>query len=212
MESELTEKYLPLFKQYLIPILLGFLGLLCLGYGLLTLNQQKQQKADILSDGAQTEITVAKEKEISPVVRKDEISVDVEGAVIKPGVYQLSADSRVQDALISAGGMSGNADRKTISKNLNLASKLSDGAKIYIPYNGESVLVAGQGSVLGSQTNMVNINQANESELENLPGIGVVTAGKIISNRPYGSIDELVQKKVIGEKVFEKIKDMITAQ
>lgn len=210
MESELTEKYLPLFKQYLIPILLGFLGLLCLGYGLLTINQQKQQKSDILSDGVATESSVA--RAISPTVKKDEITVDIEGAVLKPGVYTLASDSRVQDALIHAGGMSSNADRQTISRNLNLAGKLSDGEKIYVPFVGESVLVAGQENVLGSQTGMININQASQTDLENLPGIGAVTAGRIISNRPYATIDELVQKKIVGEKVFEKVKGMIVAQ
>src|SRR5579885_1122513 len=210
MESEFTEKYLPLLKHYSIPIALGLIGLICLGYGMIDLNQQKSIKTDILSGGATTQSSAA--TAISPAVKQQTLIVDVEGAVLKPGVYHLPADSRIQDALIAAGGLSAGADRHSIAKNLNLADRLSDGSKIYIPFSGETVGISTQETVLGAQTGSININTATESDLDGLPGIGAVTAAKIISQRPYTSRDELVEKKIIGEKEFEKIKEMITTE
>jgi competence protein ComEA len=144
-----------------------------------------------------------------------QIAIDVEGAVLKPGVYMLPFDSRVQDALIVAGGMSDKADRLKVAKGMNLAAKLIDGGKIYIPFQGDSASTAqGGGSsenVLGDATSsMVNINTASDSELDGLSGVGPSTVKKITANRPYGSIDELLSKKVVGKSVFEKIKGAIT--
>jgi competence protein ComEA len=150
---------------------------------------------------------------VSPASAK-EITVDIEGAVQKPGVYSLSATSRVQDALISAGGLSDKADRSKVSKAMNLAAKLVDGAKIYIPQEGEQAMASsgdsGGQTVLGSETSsVININTASESELDSLPGVGPATAAKIIKGRPYSSLEELIQKKILGTKVFSNIKDKI---
>jgi competence protein ComEA len=114
-----------------------------------------------------------------------------------------------------AGGMSQDADKIKVSQTLNLAAKLSDGAKLYIPSVGEQMMTSQESnnsmSVLSSSnTNGININQASASELEALPGIGKVAADKIIKNRPYQNISELVEKKVIGGSVFEKIKTKIS--
>jgi len=59
-------------------------------------------------------------------------------------------------------------------------------------------------------TGLVSINSGTQAELEELPGIGPVTAGKIIDNRPYGSVQELLERKIVGKTTFEKIKDLIT--
>lgn len=134
------------------------------------------------------------------------IFIDIEGAVVVPGLYKLPQDSRIQDSLIAAGGLSATADREYIAKNLNLATKLTDGAKIYVPSIGEAVI---GGAVLNSSS-QININTGSQSGLESLPGIGPVTAAKIIEGRPYGSIDELLSKKIVGSKVFNQIKDKIT--
>jgi competence protein ComEA len=132
------------------------------------------------------------------------IKVDVDGEVAKPGLYSLKPDARVQDALIAAGGLTPNANRRAI----NLALKVADGQKIYVPAVGEVSAV--QSTVLSAQSELISINQASESELDKLPGVGPVTAQKIIDFRPYSSIEELVSKKAVGEKVFEKIRDLIT--
>src|SRR3989344_3599763 len=113
-----------------------------------------------------------------------------------------------------AGGFSDKANTEWIAKNLNLAAKLTDAAKIYIPFAGEELATSGSmdsTSTTGTtgNTGLININSANQAQLESLPGVGPVTAAKIISGRPYGSVDELLGKKIVGASVFEKIKEKI---
>ncbi|MBI1919158.1 ComEA family DNA-binding protein [Candidatus Microgenomates bacterium] len=143
-----------------------------------------------------------------------QIMVDIEGAVVNPGVYQLKSEARLQDGLIAAGGLSAAADRDYIAKNLNLAIKLKDGAKIYIPRDGESVSLPAQtgqkSQTIGASDGLINVNTASLSELDKLPGVGPVTGQKIIDNRPYGDVNELLSKKIVGQKVFEQIKEKIT--
>ena len=133
--------------------------------------------------------------------------VHVDGAVITPGVYEMSAESRVSDAISASGGLSDSADMTRV----NLAAKVSDGQKIYIPKVGESTNDSvSSGSVSGqSMSALVNINTASESQLDTLPGIGPATAQKIIASRPYSSPEDLLAKKAVGQSVYEKIKDLI---
>lgn len=144
------------------------------------------------------------------------IKADIEGAVLKPGVYELESGSRIGDLLIMAGGLTVEADREWVSKTLNLAAKLTDGGKVYIPSVGEvgSVKVEsgkGSGTVGGAITSLlISINSASLSELDKLPGVGPVTAQKIIDGRPYQTIEELVSRKIVGQSVFEKIKEQIS--
>lgn len=135
--------------------------------------------------------------------------VDVEGAVMSPGVYQLSEGSRLKDALILAGGLSGDADRSFCEKNLNMASLISDGQKIYIPAKSGSATVVGYSeSVLGQKT--VSLNYGTVSELDTLWGIGESRAESIVKNRPYQSIDDLVSKGVLPKSVVEKIRESVS--
>lgn len=138
-----------------------------------------------------------------------EIVVDVAGAVTKPGVYKLKVGVRVANAIEAAGNFSTKADLSWVAKNLNLAAKLQDGAKIYIPVKGE----AGSGT-LGtssfSTADKININTASQAHLESLPAVGPVTAAKIIAGRPYNSVDELLTKKILGKSTFEKIKNLVS--
>lgn len=141
------------------------------------------------------------------------ISVDVSGAVNRPGVYQLKFGARVEDAIKFSGGFANIANKEYISKYLNMAQKLSDGSKIYVPFEGESssaVSVTQGGVVSGASTqNKININSSTQAELESLPGIGPVTASKIISGRPYQNTEELSSKKIVSKAVYEKIKDSV---
>lgn len=142
-----------------------------------------------------------------------EAVLDIAGAVLKPGVYKLPAGSRLSDAVAQAGGFAPNADDEYISKSINLAQKVSDGAKIYIPKKGEAVQSfssQNSGALSSSIGGKININTASQSQLESLPGIGPVTAGKIIAARPYQGVDELLVKKIVGQKTFEKIKGDIS--
>jgi len=146
-----------------------------------------------------------------------EVVVEVAGQVIKPGVYKFSQGARVDDALSLAGGLSADADRSWVDKNLNRAAKLSDGAKIYIPAVGEQSNAVSASSVAGVQnvspprgSGLVDINSASQSQLEELPGIGPVYAQSIIEHRPYSNIDELFSKGALKKSTYEKVKEMVS--
>lgn len=137
------------------------------------------------------------------------IYVDVGGAVEKPGVYQLQSSSRVNEALVIAGGLGEEADREWVERNLNLAAKVTDGQKIYIPSRGESNSNKDSPSFNKGES-FVNINTASIAELDTLWGVGEATAKKIIDSRPYGSVEELLTKKAVKNNVYEAIKDSVS--
>lgn len=136
---------------------------------------------------------------------KEELVVEISGEIQKPGVYNLTSGSRINDLLIAAGGLSVNADRDWVVKNVNLAQKLTDGAKIFIPAVGENSQTDNQ-AVEGK----ININTASEAELDMLWGIGPATAQKVISGRPYQKTEDLLNKKIVKTNVWEEIKDKIS--
>lgn len=142
-------------------------------------------------------------------VRGNDILVDVEGAVILPGVYELPINSRIKDILVKAGGYSANADRDYCEKNLNLAQVLKDGQKIYIPEKSNTPAVPGYAEAK-SGTNLININSATASELDTLWGVGPARAETIIKNRPYGSLEEIVSKGGMTQSILDKNKDKIS--
>ncbi len=148
----------------------------------------------------------------SVVSNPSEIKVDVSGAVMDPGVYTLPSNSRVEDAIKAAGGVTGAADPMYLSKSLNLAQKVSDGMKVFIPEAGQFSSQGSSPSVAGasSENSLININSAGLSELDQLPGVGPVGAQKIIDGRPYGSIEELFTKKAVTRSVYEKIKELVS--
>ena len=138
-----------------------------------------------------------------------DIYVHICGAVINPGVYQVPAGTRVYQALELAGGSSDDA----YLSGINLADKLADGQKVYIPSEGEhaeGILSIDSGDV---QSVMININTASEAELMTLPGIGQSRAKDIINYRVknglFESIDDIMKVSGIKEAAFEKIKDLI---
>lgn len=144
--------------------------------------------------------------------------VYVAGAVQYPGVYSLPLNSRIQDALKAAGGPLVEADLQPI----NLAAFLNDGDRIEIPTikptepvaeRADNPVTTSPSTQSSSSTNIVNINSASQEELESLPGIGPVTAQKIIAYRqtqgPFASIEEIQNVSGIGPVTFERIKDLI---
>lgn len=143
---------------------------------------------------------------IEEETQEGKIKVDIQGAVLNPGVYDLAFSSRVKDLLTVAGGLSEEADRDWVAQNLNQAAKLKDGEKFFIPKKGETQIKGSQSSVVGK----ININAASASELDSLPDIGKVRSQKIIDDRPYSRIEELLEKKTIPASTFEKIKDKIS--
>jgi len=138
-----------------------------------------------------------------------EIWVDVQGGVVRPGVYSLREGDRVKDALIAAGGLGGQADREAVAKYINLAERIKDGTKLYIPVLGESEQENREdGQVQGLSDRRVNINTATKSELDQLWGVGEARAETIIEGRPYQTVEEV--KKVLPSNVYEQIKDEIS--
>lgn len=180
---------------YKLPILLSFIGLVLIIGGLSLSGSKPVTKPQVFP----------KESLIS---ENKGIKVDISGAVIMPDVYSLSSEDRVEDVIKLAGGFSSEVNTEFVAKKLNLSQKISDGMKIYIPFKGESGGVMGASSTGGAGSG-TSINNSTSSELEALPGIGPVTAGKIINGRPYQDINELLYKKVVSKSVFEKIKDLV---
>lgn len=138
--------------------------------------------------------------------------VDVEGAVVDPGVHEVAAGARVADAIAAAGGYSTEVDIAAAAGALNLAEHLTDGQKIHVPARGEvaSLPDDATGAPGSAPNGPIDINHATSTELESLPGIGPVTAGKIIAARPFGSIEELDTRDVVGPSTLAKIRDLIT--
>lgn len=214
LSEENTQNPIPdfeglLFKnRFIIFFLLLGLVLILLGVSFSKTRTLSSNKIEILDNEK-----VAKES--------SEIIVEIAGQVERPGVYKLLTGSRIDDLLIAAGGISGSADRVWMDKFLNRAAKLSDGQKIYIPLideqsGGESAKnTTGYqtvSSILGAQKEgLININNASLSELDTLPGIGPVYGQNIIDHRPYSNIGELKSKGVLGSSLFDKIKNLITA-
>lgn len=152
------------------------------------------------------------EIEFVPVESNSEaerIFVDISGAVKETGVYEFSHGDRVNDAIERAGGFKDDANTEYIYKNINQAQLLTDGMKIYIPFEGEEVSVLGSNSQ--SSTGLINLNSASISELDGLPAIGPARAEDIVSGRPYRDVNDLLVKKIVGASVFEQIKDLVTA-
>jgi competence protein ComEA len=138
---------------------------------------------------------------------------DIKGAVVNPGVYQIEEGGRVIDLIELAGGLEPDADTAAI----NFAMHVHDEMAVYVPRIGEDVnvvLPAQSGEGAGKGT--VNLNSAQSSELQTLPGIGPAKAEAIIEHRetigPFKSIDDLKEISGIGDKTFEKLKDLISVK
>ncbi len=138
-------------------------------------------------------------------VKETFIYVDIDGAVNNPGVYGLYEGSRVIDAINKAGGLK----EKAVTQNLNKAKKLTDGEKIYIYEEGDAEIISD--NEIGNT--LININTASADSLMTLPGVGEVYAKRIIDYRSikkFTSIEEIKNVDGIGDKTFDKIKELIT--
>ena len=209
-------------KEYKIIVICTGLGLLVGGFFLLkpapeTPVKETNLQAEVaaVSKDSSTEKDVKKEEkeEKEEPVEQDLITVDVKGAVKSPGIYDLPVGSRVNDAVQKAGGLTEQAD----SKSLNLAQKVSDEALVYVPTKGEEAASQQAGPGTASSTSKekkVNLNKASLEELKQVKGLGGKRAQDIIDHREangkFKSVDELKKVSGIGAKTIEKLKDYVT--
>ncbi len=138
-----------------------------------------------------------------------EIVVDVAGAVTRPGLHRLRPGDRVGDAIAAAGGFAPRADLAASSETLNLAQPLEDGAKVLVPELGVD-----RPAAAAAADGRIDLNRASGSELESLPGIGPVTAGKIVDareSRLFEEVSDLRSRGLVGESVYEDIKSLVRA-
>lgn len=164
-----------------------------------------------------------------------DLVVDVQGAVLRPGVHHLAPGSRVADAIAAAGGYGPRVDADRAGRELNLAAQLHDGDRVLVPSRddptgsgsggsgggsaGSGAGSAGGGGTAGSggsgggpSGGLVDLNHATASELDALPGIGPVTAQKIIAAREeqaFATIEAIRDRKVIGAAAFDKLRDLV---
>jgi competence protein ComEA len=140
-------------------------------------------------------------------VPRDDVVVDVGGAVLRPGLRRLREGSRVADAIEAAGGFGPRVDLAATALSLNLAEPLTDGGKVVVPELG---LAAAIGPAPGDAR--IDLNQADQAALESLPGIGPVTAEKILSARAaqrFAAVADLIDRGLVGQAVYEDIVDLV---
>ena len=161
--------------------------------------------------------------------------VDVSGAVRSPGVITVTRTTRISDVIKKAGGLLPEADSAFFYRNYNLARYVQDQEKIYVPFASEIYSgifeekkryldyltpastvadptqqhTSSENSASAVEKGKTSINKATPTELDALPGVGKATAQKIIDNRPYSSINELLEKKIVSTSVFNQITDLI---
>ena len=150
----------------------------------------------VLRDGGHRGIEIER---LEPLPGVDELRVEVAGAVAEPGVFTVRPGDRVIDAIALAGGLTADAD----SAPLNLSRRLHDEDRVLVPRTGEL-------------PPLLDVNAASAAQLDALPGIGPVYATAIVSARdrggPFATTDDLVERSVIPEHVYEAIRDLIAAR
>lgn len=143
-----------------------------------------------------------------------ELVVEIVGAVQKPGVYRLPPGSRLVDLVRLAGGYGPRVDTARAEQELNLAAPIKDGEHVRVPSRDDEIAEAVPSSVAASPAGaLVDVNTATQAQLEELPGVGPATAEKIIAAReeaPFGAVEELRSRGVLGEKTFEKVRPLVT--
>lgn len=198
----------------------------CIITGLISSNdKEKSLTGSSLLQSAQSAVT-------SKATQAKSVRVQVSGAVLEPGIYDLPANCRVEEAIAAAGGMTENAD----SERVNLVRKVRDGMQIRVPVKkaartsrtqrksaqaksglGASTTKKSSSTRAGTEKNnsavqIVRINSAGVSELQQLPGIGPALAQRIVETRNSGrftSADDLLRVPGIGKAKLAKLRDYV---
>lgn len=192
-------------------LLMGLMGFIVWGVAHSQIEEDRAT-AEITTEAIVAEST----QEVSTTVI---LYVDVKGAVNHPGVYQVSPNSRIQDAIHLAGGLTNEADQKQI----NFAQKLEDQMVVNVPKIGEEKVqettttnVKGTSGNQGAKDSKVNINTATVEQLMTLKGVGQKKAEAIIEyrkkNGSFKSKEELMKVRGIGKKMFETFQERVVTQ
>lgn len=214
--NKILKKLQRLIRKSLFFIFVGFICITAYGCGSGEISLYEDMEA--VSSNQPTETGDEDDSETANLDISSEkvgkIEVYVCGAVRSPGVYELDADARINDALEAAGGFAENADIDIV----NLADVAADGQKIYFPVEGEDIT-----SDIGKNQNdladagsdsLININEAGVEELTELPGIGETRAGQIVEYRQtYGRFsdkEDLKNVSGIGDSIYRKLETYIT--
>jgi|GEM_PF-777120 len=165
-----------------------------------------------LSDSS-SGVKVKAAQQVSPAAKNSadavvspKIYVHVVGQVVRPGIYELSSNSRVVDAIFAASGFARKADQASI----NLARIMTDGEQINVSALGSANSLAG----VGGTKSVLSLNAASEKQLEELPSIGPTLAARITewraANGGFKSKNDLLKVSGIGDNLFSKIKDLVS--
>ncbi|HEL2278352.1 TPA: helix-hairpin-helix domain-containing protein [Streptococcus suis] len=212
--------YIEMLKEYKWQIALpAVAGLLMATF--LIFSQPAKSDQTGLTDFSQPQQSSSSQEQLEEVSTEaseesSQLVVDVKGAVVKPGLYTLEANARVNDAVEAAGGLTSQADPKSI----NLAQKLSDEAVVYVASKDENISVVASTTASSAMsqeeknTNLVNLNTATEADLQTISGIGAKRATDIIAYREanggFKSVDDLNNVSGIGDKTMESIRPYVT--
>lgn len=195
-----------------------FIIIIIISIGMLYFIYSKNQIKE--TTNIEDEILISNSTEKEESEKQEQVVIHITGSVKKTGIVKLKEGSRIEDAIEAAGGLTENAD----ITNVNLAYVLDDGIKIKIPSVtdediedeviseniGENIVEENNET---SKGNIVNINKATESELQELPGIGSSLASKIIEyrnqNGKFNNIEDIKNVNGIGESKYSSIKDLI---
>ena len=188
-------------------IIIGLIGIIIISIIIYYMTQKIGNDEVVIENTESTEM----EEEIE----EEKIAIHMTGCVKNPGIIELEEGARIDDAIQLAGGLTEEADLT----NVNLAYRVEDGQKIYIPsihdIEEKEIIQENQEEIFGkeNETGKVNINTAKQTELETLPGIGPTIALRIIEyrkeNGEFTDIEELKEVEGIGEAKWEQIKDFV---
>ncbi|NQJ21696.1 ComEA family DNA-binding protein [Streptococcus suis] len=217
---DMIKTYIEMLKEYKWQIALpAAAGLLMATF--LIFSQPAKSDQTGLTDFPQTLQSSSSQEQLEDVSTEEseelsQLVIDVKGAVAKPGLYTLEADARVNDAVEAAGGLTSQADPKSI----NLAQKLSDEAVVYVASKDENISVVASTTASSAMspeeknTSQVNLNTATEADLQTISGIGAKRAADIIAYREanggFKSVDDLNNVSGIGDKTMESIRPYVT--
>lgn len=233
MPNEKLSQILSSLYQHRLFFILIAVGVTCFAFTRLYIGNQLNVISDNATTSDSSDLYIGDSTDNENLI-KDEIVIDLSGAVNSPGVYALPANSRVSDAIEKGNGFAQEADVAWLSRYINLSTKVTDAQKIYIPYVWDNItiddsyvkdLLIGSAvtppmsenldSVISEASNYdadltINVNSATISELDTLDGIGPVYSQKIVDGRPYKDFTELVSSSGIPAKTLEVLKNKLS--